>query len=298
MQNNSLSMQRFLALFILQAALLCTGHAQLSVNIDVKRRTYIRYEPVLATVSITNLSGRDLILEDGSAPWFGFSITQGDGETLLSPRNPGYRLDPLPLKLGETVKRQVNLVDLYPITEYGIHRVKAVIYSKDYDKFFASRTANLDISEGRLLWKQSVGVPETMPRAGQIHQFELLSAHGVSRQFLYCRVSHPETAIVFGCYRLGYLLDGAQFDAKFDATNTLHVLQLIGPKTYTLTQIGVNGEVFGQWVYDAPRSKPFLRNDGTGNLTIVGATRRVAAAKNEPDAPPAKLSDRPPGLPR
>jgi hypothetical protein len=291
-------MNRLFILLALGLALLSTGYAQLSVNIDMKRRNYVRYEPVLATVTITNLSGRDLVLEDGASPWFGFSITQGEGDTLLSPRNPGYRLDPMPLKLGETVKRQVNLVDLYPVTEYGIHRVKAMVYCKEYDRHFASRTANINITEGRVLWKQSVGVPETMPRSGQTHQFELLSVHGISRQYLYCRVSHPESGMVFGCYRLGYLLDGAQFDAKFDATNTLHVLQLIGPKTYTLTQIGVNGEVFGQWVYDAPKAKPFLRNDGTGNLAIVGATRRVAATSNAPTAPPAKLSDRPPGLPR
>jgi hypothetical protein len=49
-------------------------------------------------------------------------------------------------------------------------------------------------------------------------------------------------------------------------------------------------------MYDAPQTKPYLRRDGTGNLDIVGATRRVEAAKNAPPAP--KLSDRPANLPK
>lgn len=290
-------MRRFLSLFaLLLVSLTAASHAQISVNIEVKRRNYVRYEPILATVSITNLAGRDLNLEDGTAPWFGFTVQHGDKETIISPRQPDYHLDPLFLKLGETVKRQVNLVELYPIGELGFYRIRADIYCKEYNKFFSSRIANLDVSEGQVLWKQVVGVPETMPRAGEMHEFALLNAIGTAHQYLYCRVSNPETGAVFGCYRLGHLLDGAPPDAKFDTTNTLHVLQLVAPKTYSLTQVGVNGEVFGQWIYDAPKLKPFLRRDSTGGLEIVGASRRAEPGAGATPAP--KLSDRPAGLPR
>jgi hypothetical protein len=286
-------MRILVCLFLLAAA----AHAQISTNLEVKRRSHLRYEPLIVTVSVTNLSGRDLVLEDGGASqWFGFTVQHGDKQTLISPRNPNYHLDPLELKIGETVKRTVNLVDLYPLSELGFYRVTATIYSRDYDKYFTSRTANLEIGDGRTIWKQTVGVPDTMPHAGDMHDFALVAAVGTDHQYLYARISDPSTGGVFGCYRLGHLLDGAPPDAQFDATNTLHVLLLVAPKTYTLTQIGVNGEVYGQWTYDAPKMRPKLHRDGTGNLQIVGATKRPDPVKGATPAP--KLSDRPAGLPK
>ena len=272
------------------------AHAQFNVNIEVKRRLFIRYEPILATVSVTNLAGRDIVLEDGASAWFGFTVFHGDAQTVISPRNPDYHQEPLEIKLGETVKRTVNLVDLFPISELGYYRVRANIYSAAQDKYYSSRMVTLDIEDGRTIWRQSVGVPDTMRNAGEVHEMRLIAAVGDAHNYLYARISDPDTGKVFGCYRLGHLLDGVQPAVQFDTTNTLHILMLAAPKTYTLTQIGVNGEVYGQWTYDAPKYKPMIRRDSTGNLEIVGATRRAAPVAGATPAP--KLSDRPVSLPR
>lgn len=284
----------FLALFAL--AFVSAAHAQLSVGLDIKRRTYLRHEPILATVTISNLAGRDIMLEDGASPWFGFTVEHGSDRTVLSPRNPDYQLDPLELKLGETVKRTINLLDIYPISELGLYNIHATIYFAAADKYFRSRPDAVDIEDGRTLWRQSVGVPETFPNAGATHEFSLVSAVGGAHNYLYVRIREPDTGKVFGCYRIGPHIDGAQPQLQFDTTNTLHALTLNAPKTYTLTQIGVNGQIYGQWVYDAPKYRPALRRDETGNLAIVGATQRKAPAANATPAP--KLSDRPAGLPR
>jgi hypothetical protein len=289
-------MKRFVLFLAVVAALVVGASAQVRVNIEIKRRTYIRYEPLLVTVSITNLSGRDLLLEDGESQWFGFTVLQGESQTLLPPRDPDYHLDPLEVKMGETLKRTVNLNQLYPISEYGVHRIRANVYVKSLNQYYSSQAASVDISEGRTVWKQSVGVPESLPNPGQNREVSLLAATGVQHQYLYCRVIDPATGNILCMQRLGHIVDGTQFDAQFDTLNTLNVLQLVGPKTYTLTQIGVNGDIYGQWVYDAPKLKPVLRRDGTGNLAVVGATRRVEAPKT--GAPVPKLSDRPAGLPK
>jgi len=289
-------MRRAAQLLVFLVLLVSAAHAQLSVNLDVKRRNFLRYEPILVTVSITNLAGRDIVLEDGASPWFGFTVLHGDAQTIISPRNPDYHLDPMELKLGETVKRTINLIDLYPISEVGFYRVRANIYSAAHDKYFASRTANLDLEDGRTIWRQVVGVPDTFPNAGAMHEFRLIAAIGGAHNYLYARISEPDSGKVFGCYRIGPLIDNTQPDLQFDTTNTLHVLLFVAPKTYTLTQIGVNGEIFGRWTYDAPKSKPIIRRDATGNLEIVGAKRRAEPVVAATPAP--KLSDRPPGLPR
>ena len=50
--------------------------AQVQVDLKFKRLQYIAYEPVVATVAITNLAGRDIELRDADGQsWLGFEIT-------------------------------------------------------------------------------------------------------------------------------------------------------------------------------------------------------------------------------
>lgn len=278
------------------------ARAQIQVSLEARREWpfYIRHESVVATVKITNLSGRDLLLSDAEAPWFSFQITQGGAENLISPRNPDYKLSPLEIKIGETLKRQVNLNELYPLSEYGPYKIRAAIFSKELGKFFTSPAVNIEMSEGRLIWQQTVGVPETMPNAGGNHRMQLLTLQSAQHVYLYCRVEDPETGAVLCCYRLGHTIDNTKPQVQLDTTNTLHVLHLIGPKTYLLSQIGVNGEFQGRFNYVAPKTKPLLRRDATGRIEIAGASRvetTPTAAAAAAAATGAKLSDRPPGLP-
>src|SRR3954469_18723092 len=81
------------------------GHAQISVQIGLKQRLHILHEPVIATVTVTNQTGRDITLSDTPQyQWFGFRIT-ADGDRPVAPRSLKYHLEPLSLKAGETVKR-------------------------------------------------------------------------------------------------------------------------------------------------------------------------------------------------
>ena len=286
-------------LFLL--ALLCaaTAHGQISVALDIKRRVHLRYEPILATVRITNLSGRDLMLQDAEQPWFGFDVTGATTETLVPPRNPDYHLDPLEIKIGETVKRTVDLTRLYGISEFGAHRVKATIFAKPLNKIFASQPRLVEITEGKTLWRQTVGVPDTLRNAGRNHTVKLIEFEA-DKRYLYVRVEDEEEAFVFCTHRIGHMIDGTTPQMQFDTSNNLYVLHLIAPKTYTLSNIGVNGEWLGQHIYGAPKSRPALRRLADGTIQIVGGRRQdvaVQAAGSVPAVAPPKLSDRPAGLP-
>jgi hypothetical protein len=56
----------------------------------------------------------------------------------------------------------------------------------------------------------------------------------------------------------------------------------------------------GQTSYNAAKSRPTLRKLSDGTLQIIGGRKEAAVAQTPtaPPAPPVKLSDRPPGLPR
>lgn len=268
--------------------------AQIAVDIQIKRRTFVRYEPIIATVVVTNLSGRDLMLRDGEAQWFGFQITTASKD-LVAPRNPNYHLDSLDLKAGSTVKRTVNLNTLFSLAEFGIYRIRAQIYSDELKKYFSSRINNIEITEGQVLWQQTVGVPEGMPNAGSNHTVSLLLWQGPVRQQLYCRIEDRETGIIYCTFQLGNLVAGSRPDTQFDSANNLYVLNYVGPKSYVLYKVSVNGEFLGQTNYAAPKSRPALRRLADGTLQIVGGHRELAQTTME--APQPKLSDRPSGLP-
>jgi hypothetical protein len=93
------------------------------------------------------------------------------------------------------------------------------------------------------------------------------------------------------------MVDGAKPEAQFDSSNNLFVLQLVGQKAYVLSKVSPNGEFLGQTSYSAEKSRPFLRKLANGSLQLVGGTREDASAPAPGSAAPAKLSDRPAGLP-
>lgn len=292
---------RFLPAFLLAAALwlvpASSAWAQISVSLQVKRTSFLPHEPILATVSITNLSGRPLLLEDDRFQWFGFQIYPGASDEPIPPRNPDYHLAPLAINPGESLKRSVNLNSLFPLGEQGRYRVKALIYSNQLDKHFASKPDLFDIEEGKLLWRQKVGVPVGAPNAGDTHTYSVLNGMAGSHEYAYARVEDPNTGAVFCTLQLGEIIESSKPDVQLDASNNLFVLQLTAPKTYVLSKIGINGEFLGQTRYNSGKSKPFLRRLPTGELQIVGAYRdtstSVAAA-----TPETKLSERPADLPR
>lgn len=286
---------RTLVLLFTSLAATLTAHGQVSVDLQIKRRNFLRYEPVVATVSVTNLSGRDLKLEDGGTQWFGFQINNGSTENIIPPRNPDYHLDGLELKAGESVKRTVDLNTLFALGEFGVYKIKATIYSAQLDKFFASRPDAIGISEGHVVWQQSVGVPDGYPNAGATHVISLVSFQDTAHKNLYARIEDRETGTIFCTQQIGPMLDGNEPQVQFDTANNLYVLLATGPKIYTLSKFGVNGDFQGQTNYTSTKSRPQLRRLASGNLQISGGHRE--AVQTTASIPTPKLSDRPAGIP-
>jgi hypothetical protein len=285
----------FLALSILAIA---PAQAQLTVQLQIGRRTHILYEPVLATVSITNMAGREIVLEDSQASqWFTFQIATSEGRSIPA-RNPDYTLEPLTLKPGETMKRTVNLQELYQLGDFGSVKIRANIYFAEAGKYFSSRPEIIELTEGKKIWEHSVGVPEGAEGAGGTRLFSLLTFEQPKGKMLYVRIEGENDGKVYGCYNLGRLVQGIEPEMQFDLGNNLWVLQLVAQKTYFLSKIGVNGEFQAQSTYVTPKSKPFLRKLVDGRIQIVGAIRQAREVAGDPAAKSMpKLSDRPPGFP-
>jgi hypothetical protein len=286
---------------LLVLALLCalapSLHAQVNVSMTISRHLYLCYEPIIATVAITNLTGRDLTLAD-KAPekWFSFEILNSQG-TPIPPLASDYHLQPLTIPNGETVKRKVNLVNLYPVTDYGIYHVRAVVYFADLDKYFASAVTPIEVSEGQTLWSQTVGIPDGQKNAGQYRTYSLLSFRQPKNLMLYVRIEDENAGVVYGTFPLGPLINGYDPEAQVDLLSQLHILGMIAPKEYLYTRMGPNGEMLGQQDYTDLKTRPHLRKSGEGDVAISGGIEVLPKTADETAPTGPKLSDRPAGMP-
>ena len=150
------------------------------------------------------------------------------------------------VRAGETVRRTVNLNELYELGDFGIYSVRAEIYFDAVDQFFDSRPASIELTEGRLLWKRVAGVPPGWPNAGQMHVFSLLAHQRGEGNLLFVRVEDQEDRSVFCTTALGRILVGDD-SRKWSSSvaNDLYVLQLVAQKAYLLSKISPNGEFLG-----------------------------------------------------
>jgi hypothetical protein len=287
---------------LLVAALFCMlaprSHAQIDVSLDMVHRLYLSYEPIIVTVKITNLSGRDITLRD-QAPdkWFSFEVLNASGDP-IPPIASDYHLDPLTIPAGETVARKVNLVNLYPVTDYGSYHLRAIIFSDELQSYFGSKGTGFEVSEGQTLWSQKVGIPQGQKDAGQFRTYSLVSFRQTKNLLLYVRVEDDAAGLIYGTYALGALVNGYPPQAQVDALSQLHILEMVAPKEYFYTRIGPDASMLGQQDYTDLKTSPRLKRTAEGDVNISGG---IEVLPKSPDANTAatgpKLSDRPAGMP-
>src|SRR5438874_4224511 len=107
--------------FLLGSALMLAlpAEGQIQVELKLPRLQYIAYEPVVATVGITNLAGRDVELRDNDGQaWFGFEITGSEGQPIAASTS-NVSQPPLQIEAGKRVTQKINLTPLYAVHELG-----------------------------------------------------------------------------------------------------------------------------------------------------------------------------------
>src|SRR5882724_946327 len=143
-----------------------TAHGQIQVELKFKRLQYIAYEPVVATLGITNLAGRDIELRDADGQsWLGFEVTGNEGQP-IAPLNGDNAQPPLKIEAGQRVTRQIDLAPLYPVHDFGAYHVRTHVYFADLGKFFYSGTGVFEVTDARPIWQQTVGIPTGVAASG------------------------------------------------------------------------------------------------------------------------------------
>jgi hypothetical protein len=287
-------MKKILLLLTVLLAVLVPARAQIEVGIDIKRRTFLRGEPIDAKVTIRNLSGHEITLSDTpSHQWFGFEVIRR-GNTPVAPIDPNYKNAPVTIPVGETITRTVDILRLFPVNELAPYRIRATVYFEETRKYHASDQVPVDVSEGKKVWGQTVGVPAGHEGAGSLREFALISFQTPKELTLYGRVTDEATGTILATYPFGRILSGATPLVEFSNDNTLYAFHMTGPNVYALSKVGVNGEWLGQTMWHAPKGRAAVRKKADGTMVVVGASKNAAPIPGAAAPVVPKLSDAPP----
>lgn len=283
---------------VLAALLLAvlTASAQVQVDISMKRTLYIAYEPILVTVTVTNLSGNELTLADsGNNKWFGLQLETLDGRP-IAPVNGEYANQPIELGPQQKISRTVNLTPIFPVSEFGGYRLKANIFSQQNNRFFASPSLNFEVTDGKVIWQKSVGVPDGSPGGGTTRLISLLSHRLSQSTQLYIRIEDKQAGVIYCTHQLGKFLTFGNPNILLDTQNRIHILQNVAPKSFVYSKIGLNGEVMDRKSYNEFSTRPELRRGSDGSVVVVGGQAYDPTA-TPPEQSLPTLSDRPVPLP-
>ena len=273
--------------------LLCATatEAQIQVDLKFKRLQYIAYEPVVATVAITNLAGRDIELHDADGQkWLAFELT-GSDEQPIGPLREAKAEPALKIAAGQRVTKQIDLTPLYPVNEFGAYHVRTNVYFADLRKFFYSGTRVFEVTDARPIWQQTVGVPEGTAGPGEVRTYALMTNRFPDHTSLYVRVQDKDAGVVYATYSLGRTISFEQPQAEIDRANQLHVLHCAAPRAWSYARVGLNGELLEHSSFMETKTRPHLVHSGNGAIAVSGGAIEAPARSSGSKAP--KLSARP-----
>jgi hypothetical protein len=288
-------------LLLLWLALAGVSNAQIHATVRFAHETYLAGEQVIATLTVTNLAGRDILLKDGITEdsWCNIQVKAMRSES------PSYRTNPpkvpsLSVRAGQTVSRTIPLHDFFELPGTGAFSTKVSISYGASRTQFVTPAAFFNVDPGHRIWSTTVGVPEGQEQAGTPRLFSVLSLQRKEGMFLYAKLENQKDGFYFPPYFLGRMLAAVAPQMQIDRENNLYVLHASSDDTYILSQVDVATGRSGQAVYRSktPRAgRPSLSRQPDGRLAISGGIRVSEDELSERSAPErAKLSARPDGF--
>lgn len=290
-------------LILLACALLAQGCALAQINVDLQfqRSTFLIDEHALGVLRITNMAGRDITLgeQEKEEPWCQVQVAAVRGEPPILKKN-GPVFPPLFIRAGETISRTIDVTDVYELNLPGQYRVKASISLGAGHNRIVTAPVYITTDPGKTFWNTTVGVPESRQGSGSFRTFSVIQLQRKEGIFLYAKLEDRESGWRFPPYLLGRMLSAMQPQVQIDRDNNLYVFHAVDDEHYMLSQIDVATGQSGQAVYRSktPRAgRPALQREPEGKLVIVGGIRMSESDASEQSAPArSKLSDRPAGF--
>jgi hypothetical protein len=259
--------------------------AQVTVEVTQEQEQVLPGEALKVAVRITNLSGRELHL-GGEEDWLTFSLEARDG-VVVPKLGEAPVVGAFTLESSKVAIKRVDLAPYFLLATPGNFQIVATVHIREWNREIVSAPKTFDVIQGTKLWEQDVGVPKSTEASDsqpEIRRYILqLASNSRGRTRLYLRVTDGYGKSI-RVSPIGPIVSFGHPDAQVDKLSDLHVLCQEGPSSYNYTVCNLQGEAVTHQTYEYSNSRPRLRLDDEGNVSVSGGARRITAN----DVPPPK----------
>ncbi|MBC8127406.1 MAG: hypothetical protein H8M99_09740 [Gloeobacteraceae cyanobacterium ES-bin-144] len=278
---------------ILVAAAFCLNfaHAQVAASLRLEKRLHLADEPVLATVTITNHAGRDLVFQsDGRFQWLDFILKSSNGDPVTPKGNSLFGA--MKIGAGQVMVRTVNLSDYYQLSEPGNYSLLAVIRMPGSKTEGATtNTVFFTQSSGRIYWSQKVGI---IGRSNQMREYRAITFTSETKSQLYAQIMDCSSGQLVRTFLLGDVLMLRKPVIAVDRQQRMNVLFMATPAMWVLCVVNTDGKLVERQIHQRTSSgDPQLLTFGDGSVKVANSIPYDAKAAAEQKAKIRKASDRP-----
>jgi hypothetical protein len=284
-------------LSFLAAGMAC---AQFETGLQVNKDNYLVQEGVIATVTVTNRSGSDVVMggPNGTA-WLSFEITDPRGRT-LPPMN--FRSEEqIVFKSGTTITKKVQLGENFSFSDPGPYGIVANVYHPPTQQYYASNRMKANFMDVVPFMKKIYGVPMGLPDAGKVRRYDMCLLRNLDHMELYVKIMDDKTNLTLTTLGLGHCIMVSDPQVGVDPENRLHVLYMMAPHIYAHVGIDTQGMVFRRLYYrEVESNRPALTVQSDRSIGVTGGVPYDPVASNgsgETPRPPGRsVKDKPPGF--
>jgi hypothetical protein len=276
------------------AALLAFGtvaRAQLVTSLRLNKSQYLAGESVVATITITNHAGRELVFHgDGRSEWLSFDVKNNRGVQVNARARQSF--GSMRIGAGQSMSRDVDLAGHFLLTEPGNFSVSARVRMPGGDAVSSGTNRVLfNLNPGRLYWSQKVGLPGN---PGQTREFRVLQFSSDQKSQLYAQIIENRTGLPVRTFLLGDALSIRKPSVTVDSGQRMHVLFLATPTMWVHYLIDTDGKVVNRDIHQrATQGDPKLMTFGDGSVRVSNSIPYDAAAVAAARTKIRRISERP-----
>ena len=282
-------------IFALTAGIFFRAAAQVTVELVLEQDQFLARETMPLAVKIINSSGQPIRL-GADANWLTFTIESVDGFVVIKNSEVPVQGE-FDLESSQMGIKRVDLAPYFVMSKTGRYKIIATLHIPDWTATVTSAPKSFDIIHGAKIWAREFGMRTGTNAAPDVFKFTLEQANYLRSQLrLYVQLSDAEETRVFHTESLGAMVSFSSPEAQVDRFSQLHVLWQAGAQSFSYCLVGPNGKLIRKETYDNFGSRPRMSVNQTGEVIIIGGTRRgvvdtmspIKAAPEVPAVPASK----------
>jgi hypothetical protein len=252
-----------------------------TVEVTLDQDQFVPSEELVASVRVTNMSGRDLELGDDNQ-WLTFLIQGESG--YVAPRTADPQVaGKFVLHSAQVGIRRVNLTSYFNFTRPSRYRVVATVNLPKWNQQVSSKPTPFMILTGVPL----VNVPEmefgVPPKAGEadhapeIRKYILEKATYYRDLKLYLRITESTGNKTLRVFPVDRMVSFSNPEAQIDGLSNLHILHQTGARAFNYSVFNPDGDLVARQTYQYTATRPTLRKNDDGKIYVHGGIRLISS---------------------